>query len=66
LLRGELGLRDPSTSDEDVGRIFLRDHILVHLEKKEDKVEMLCLMIEKLYALVCEEINSDNLDSLVT
>ncbi len=27
---------------------------------------MLCLMIEKLYALVCDEINPDNLDSLVT
>jgi DNA-directed RNA polymerase I subunit RPA2 len=66
LLRGELGIRDASTPDIDVGKIFLREHILVHLGKNEDKVEILCLMMEKLYALVCDEINPDNLDSLVT
>lgn len=66
LLRGELGLRDPNTLDIDVGKIFIREHILVHLARNEEKVEMLCLMIEKLYALVCDEINPDNLDSLVT
>lgn len=44
----------------------MREHICVHLEKDSDKVRILTLMIEKLYALVTDEINPDNLDSLVT
>lgn len=38
----------------------------MHLKDDADKVKIICLMIEKLYALVTDEINADNLDSLMT
>ena len=38
----------------------------MHLKEDSDKVKIICLMIEKLYALVTDEINADNLDSLMT
>ena len=37
----------------------------MHLDNNSDKVNILCIMIEKLYALVMDEINPDNLDSLM-
>ena len=37
----------------------------MHLDNNCDKVNILCIMIEKLYALVMDEINPDNLDSLM-
>lgn len=66
LLRVELNVLNPATTDVQVGEIFLREHICVHLSSNEDKVNILCLMVEKLYALVMDEINPDNLDSLMT
>lgn len=65
LLRVELSIFNPKTTDLEVGRIFLREHICIHLEKDVDKKDILLLMIEKLYALVTDQINPDNLDSLV-
>lgn len=51
-------------SDAEVGEIFLKEHIAVHLEHSNDKFRVICLLIEKLYALVSNEIQPDNLDSL--
>ncbi|CAD8211554.1 unnamed protein product [Paramecium pentaurelia] len=65
LLRVELNIFNPETTDLQVGRIFLREHICVHLENDQDKASILLLCIEKLYALFIDEINPDNLDSLV-
>lgn len=65
LLRVELNIFNPETTDLQVGRIFLKEHICVHLEKDEDKANIILLCIEKLYALFIDEINPDNLDSLV-
>ena len=60
-----LSINNPHTSDYEVGEIFLKEHICVHLKNNIDKFNILCLMIEKLYALVSDEIVADNLDSLV-
>ena len=57
LLRVELNIQNPSTTDVEVGQIFLQEHICVHLDNNTDKVNILCIMVEKLYALVMDEIN---------
>ena len=45
-----------SYSDREAGEMFLRENICVHLEEVKDKVNTVCLMIDKLYALVDGEI----------
>jgi DNA-directed RNA polymerase I subunit RPA2 len=51
-------------SDIQVGRFLIETLILVHLPAFEDKFQTLCLMIEKLYAVVSGECECDSLDSL--
>jgi DNA-directed RNA polymerase I subunit RPA2 len=50
-------------SDTDAGRFLLERLLLVHCAQFKDKFNTLCLMIEKLYAFVAGECNSDNLDA---
>ena len=50
-------------TNEEVGKIFLKDYILIHIENNNDKFNMLCVMLEKLYLLAFGEIKPDNLDS---
>ena len=50
-------------SDIEVGRFLIERLILVHLSSFSDKFECLCLMIEKLYAVVAGECECDNLDA---
>ena len=50
-------------SDIEVGRFFVQKHIFVNMHQEEDKFNALCLMIEKLYAVVAGECELDNLDS---
>jgi DNA-directed RNA polymerase I subunit RPA2 len=51
-------------SDVEVGRFLIERLILVHLPNFEDKFQTLCLMIEKLYAVVAGECEADSLDSV--
>lgn len=51
-------------SDVEVGRFLIERLILVHLSDFSDKFQTLCLMIEKLYAVVAGECECDNLDAL--
>jgi DNA-directed RNA polymerase I subunit RPA2 len=51
-------------SDIEVGRFLIERLILVHLADFQDKFQALCLMIEKLYAVVAGECECDNLDAL--
>lgn len=60
-----LNITDSSLKDREVGEIFLQEHVCVHLKSNLDKFNSICFMIEKLYSLVSEEIQPDNLDSLV-
>ena len=50
-------------SDREAGEMFLRENICVHLEEPKDKINTICLMIDKLYALVNGNIVPENLDS---
>jgi DNA-directed RNA polymerase I subunit RPA2 len=50
-------------SDVDIGRFFIEKHIFVNAHDPKDKFNSLCLMIEKLYAVVAGECELDNLDS---
>ena len=50
-------------SDVEVGRFLIERLILVHLPDFFDKFQTMCLMIEKLYAVVAGECEVDNLDS---
>ena len=64
--RGELNLLYASdVNDKEVGEIFLSELICVHCQSNVDKFNSLLVLIEKLYALVGEKIQPDNLDSLV-
>lgn len=51
-----LSITNPEVDDAAVGAIFLRENICVHLEQNTDKFNFLCLMVDKLYALVNEEV----------
>ena len=50
-------------TDIEVGNFFINRHIFVHVKNYKDKFNSLCLMIEKLYAVVAGECEFDNLDS---
>ena len=50
-------------TDLDIGRFFIEKHIFVNANDNRDKFNSLCLMIEKLYAVVAGECELDNLDS---
>ena len=51
-------------TDVEVGRFLIESLILVHIPGMEDKFQMLCLMIEKLYAVVAGECECDSVDSV--
>lgn len=44
-------------TDVEVGRFLIERLILVHLPDFQDKFQTLCLMIEKMYAVVGGECN---------
>lgn len=50
-------------NDIEVGKFFLERHILVNIPDFNDKLNSMLLMIEKLYAVVGNECEVDNLDS---
>lgn len=50
-------------SDIEVGRFFIERHMFVQTKSNRDKFNSLCIMIEKLYAVVAGECELDNLDS---
>lgn len=50
-------------SDIEVGNFFIMRHLFVHVGNLKDKFNCLCLMIEKLYAVVAGECEFDNLDA---
>ena len=50
--------------DIEVGRFLIANYILVHIDKWQSKFNTLCLMVEKLYAVVAGECELDNLDAL--
>lgn len=50
-------------SDIEVGNFFIKRYICVHVSSYTDKFNTLCVMIEKLYALVAGECEFDNLDA---
>ena len=51
-------------NDREAGEIFLNENIMPHLSKPKEKLDTLCLMIDKLYALVDGEIQPENLDAM--
>ena len=51
-------------SDKQAGEIFLAENICPHLSEASDKFYTLCLMVDKLYALVDGEVKPENLDSM--
>ena len=50
-------------SDVEVGRFFIERHVFVNVQTFNEKFNSLCLMIEKLYAVVAGECEFDNLDA---
>jgi DNA-directed RNA polymerase I subunit RPA2 len=62
--RDLLGLtQNQEVNDEEIGEIFLKEYILNHLEKEDEKFNIFCLMLEKLYLLAFGDIKPDNMDS---
>ncbi|KAI5778499.1 hypothetical protein EDC01DRAFT_634600 [Geopyxis carbonaria] len=58
-------LRVPADmSDVDVGKLFLKKVVLVHLKDGRDKFRMLLFMVRKLYAMVEGSCSPDNPDAL--
>lgn len=63
-LREKLGAADDPASDADIGALFLRRSLFLHLSHARDKFLLLVLMVQKLYALVAGQCAEDNVDSL--
>lgn len=74
--RDLLGFREiTEVKDEEIGEIFLRDYVLIHLHNtniynhptpnsvNSDKFNIMCILIEKLYLLAFGDIKPDNMDS---
>jgi DNA-directed RNA polymerase I subunit RPA2 len=51
-----LNVTNPEVTDKEVGEIFVQENVCVHLKNYQDRLNFLLLMVEKLYALVAEEI----------
>ena len=51
-------------TDTEIGRFLLERVLFVHCRAYKDKFNVMCLMIEKLYAYVAGECLGDNLDSV--
>lgn len=67
LFRDVLGLgQTKQVTDEEVGRRFVEDYVLIHLKSGTEKLRCFALMVKKLWALVQDELEPDNLDSLTT
>jgi len=68
LIRDTIGLGQmKSLSDEEVGKIFLDEYMLIHLKgEAREKLKCLAFMAKKLWKLVQEELEPDNLDALTT
>jgi len=50
-------------SHADIGKQFIKDHILVHLDENIDKFNLLCYMAQKLYCLAKGKCLPENPDS---
>ena len=70
--RDLLGFRDiTEITDEEIGDIFLREYVLIHLNNSNNNIQnlnsekfnIMCILIEKLYLLAFGEIKADNMDS---
>ena len=59
-----LGQRAETTSDVDVGHYMIRNYVLVHLPKYEDKLDCLLFLMRKLYSFAAGDCGVDNADSL--
>lgn len=53
-----------ATTDADVGEKVLRNYILIHLGTKKEKLDLIFLMLRKLYLFAAGTIGEDNADSL--
>ncbi|KAF3937034.1 hypothetical protein ABW19_dt0210370 [Dactylella cylindrospora] len=53
----------PDMSDVEVGKLFLKKIVLVHLQDDGDKFRQLLFMIKKLYSLVAGTCAPDNVDA---
>ena len=50
-------------NNEDVGKIFIKEHIMIHVDSYQDKFNSISLCIQKLYMLAFKQIKPDNMDS---
>ena len=66
LMKEAIGQYGSSLSDEDLGKKFLDDFVLINLSEGWEKCSLLGFMVHKLWRLVQDEILPDNLDSLIT
>ena len=53
-----------TTSDVEIGHFVIRRYILIHLEKYNDKLECLLMLLRKLYSFAAGDCGVDNADSL--
>lgn len=67
-LRNLMGFyNNKSKSEIEIGKLFLKNHVLIHLEDNNtEKIKLLVLMMDKAIKLYNEKIDVDNLDALTT
>eukprot|EP01129_Flabellula_baltica_P016071 TRINITY_DN8407_c0_g1_i1.p1 TRINITY_DN8407_c0_g1~~TRINITY_DN8407_c0_g1_i1.p1 ORF type:complete len:1031 (-),score=239.80 TRINITY_DN8407_c0_g1_i1:20-3112(-) len=63
-VRSVVRLPSESYTDIQAGEYFLNKFIAIHLDNNQEKFELLIFMIRKVYALLSEEVNEDNSDSI--
>ena len=52
-------------SNQEIGKLFIKEYIMINNEDDVDKFNAFCICIEKLYLLAFNQIKPDNMDSLL-
>lgn len=50
-------------NNEEIGQVFINEYIMIHLNSNNDKLNLMCLSLQKLYKLAFKQIKPDNMDS---
>ncbi|GKZ01462.1 hypothetical protein MPSEU_001096800 [Mayamaea pseudoterrestris] len=53
-----------TTSDIEIGHFVIRRYIMIHVQRYQDKLESLLMMIRKMYSFAAGDCGIDNADSL--
>lgn len=55
----------PWKTNEEIANFIVKECILIHLDKNEDKFDLLCFMTQKLFALAQDKCRVEGADAVM-